>query len=458
MLISENSKEPIYRQIYNEIKEDIIKGVLKSDEKLPSKRRLAENLCVSVNTVDTAYSQLACEGFIYSLPKKGFFVSKVGEIISLPKKQNEVSVKNSADIQSKFDIDFSPSHTDSGSFPFNTWRRLLKNSCENFKFLKTVPPKGYLPLRESIARYLKSARGFECSPENIIICPGTDHALQMLGGIFPKTHIIGLENPVYGNAYKIFKSSSNRVITIDTDKNGVDISQLEKRNVSCIYVTPSHQFPLGFSMPIAKRIELLNWAYEHGKYIIEDDYDSEFRYNSKPLPSLASIDKNGRVIYIGTFTRCVAPSLRISYIVLPPEPMTHYEKKFSFISCGVSPLEQRGLTEFMDGGYFESYINKTRKIYKTKREFLISQLKILGKKAFVSGEKAGHHILLKYDGKLSENEMILRAKMRKVKIYPVSSYYINGNPPKSSVILGYGGLNEKQICEGVKRLAQAWQD
>lgn len=450
----------LYVEIYEFIKQEITAGGLKYGEKLPSKRSLASHLAVSVNTVDAAYGQLVAEGYLEALPKRGYFVCQIETYLLKQKDQvQEKSIKTTKTETIK--IDFSPNAIDQRIFPYEAFRKIFKSTFDEYDISLLNKPdiQGELELRKALVDLLYRSRGVRCTEDQIIIGSGTDHLLQILGLLWGHEKSVVLENPVYLKAYNIFEKMGNPVISIDIDEKGIQIEPMQDYSDVAVYVTPSHQFPLGMSMPIDRRIRLLNFAnQEAGTYIIEDDYDSEFRYNEKPLPSLQSIDNNGKVIYIGTFSKSIAPSFRISYMVLPVELLKAYLEIADAISSPVSSLEQKMIGAFISSGIFEKHVNKMRKVYKGKRIVLMNALKQWGKRVKITGENAGHHLLVQLDNGLTEEDMYRRALARGVRVYPVSPYFIHGVPEgyKSMVLLGYGSLTDEQIYSGIGILKEAW--
>jgi|LGVE01.1.fsa_nt_gb GntR family transcriptional regulator/MocR family aminotransferase len=457
----ENQGKSLYQEIYEYIKNEITQGTLNYKEKLPSKRSLASHLSVSVNTVDSAYSQLVAEGYIEALPKKGYYVCEIEAYIH---DENSIKMSDPIDeeVKEKIEIDFSPTAIEGDLFPYNAFRKIFKSVFNEYdtNLLKKPDIQGDLGLRKALVKLLYRSRGVVCSKEQIVIGAGTDHLLQILGLMWGREKEIIVENPVYLNAYKIFEKMGNPVIPINIDNKGIKIDPLAEFNNSAIYVTPSHQFPLGISMPIDRRIKLLNFSKKSDNiFIIEDDYDSEFRYNEKPLPSLQSSDKNAKVIYLGTFSKSIAPSMRISYMVLPEVLLKTYLDISDGISSQVSSLEQKMIAEFIESGAFEKHLNKMRKVYKEKRKILMEALLGLGNKVSISGENAGHHLLVQLKTGMAESEMYQRGIECGVRVYPISNYFINGVPEKykSEVLMGYGSLSQNEIIRGVNQLKKAWQ-
>ena len=460
-----NKGQFLYEEIYDYLKNEIIAGHLKYREKLPSKRNLASHLSVSVNTVDAAYSQLMAEGYLESVPKKGYYVCEIDSYFqsgSRTPPEKMVKQAESTDKSADIKIDFSPNAIDHRIFPYDAFRKIFKATFSEYdrNLLNRPDLQGEPELRKALVELLYRSRGVSCTENQIVIGSGTDQLLQKLELLWGRNKEIILENPVYLKAYMIFEKMGNKVLSVDIDQKGIRIEPLKNHHDAAIYVTPSHQFPLGISMPIDRRIKLLNVANQgEDVYIIEDDYDSEFRYNEKPFPSLQSIDKNEKVIYIGTFSKSIAPSMRISYMVLPKPLLQTYREVADQISSPVSSLEQKMIAAFITGGFFEKHVNKMRKIYKEKRIALMEALRQLGDQVSITGENAGHHLLVQLVGGMTETEMCRRARALGVQVYPVSPYFINGVTPKyqSMVLLGYGSLTETEIAEGIQLLKKAWE-
>ena len=468
---------PMYEQIYNYIKKEIQSGNLPFHTKLPSTRSLAVNLQVSRNTVDMAYSQLVSEGYIESVPKSGYYVCTISDLTHITVNRtalNQLPTK----VKALYHYDFSPFVIDINSFPYNIWRKLSKNCMNdnNNNLFLLGDNQGDENLRIAITRYLHESRGVNCSTEQIIIGAGADYLLQLLSQILQYIKqgtvstessyqsIIAMENPTYKQAYKIFTGMHFGVVPIDLDHNGINIQHLSESNSNIVYVTPSHQYPLGIVMPIKRRLELLKWAnVSPNRYIIEDDHDSEFRYKGKPIPALQGIDSSGKVIYIGTFSRAVAPAIRIGYMVLPENLLEIYRKNLYYYSSTVSRVDQNIMQNFIKEGYFERHLNKMRKIYKNKHDLLIQSLKIFKNKIQIEGENAGLHLVLRFPTITSEKEIIELAAKKSIKLYGLSEHYITSTEaqnimPQSippTILLGYANVSEQDIRDGITALYEA---
>ncbi len=461
----------LYEQIYEHIREEIKGGRLLSGERLPSTRALAEYLQVSRTTVDFAYGQLLSEGYIEAIPYKGYFVCRVEElpegnmaVLMAENRLPEAEEEESNFCNRNICYDFSPNGLDMSLFPFGVWKKITKNILNdgNKELFALGEAQGDYDLRQTISRYLHSARGVKCTPEQIVVGAGNDYLLLLLEKMLGRHAGVAMENPTYKRAYRIFRSFAYHVEIVGMDENGMNVDELQKKQVKAAYVMPSHQYPTGVTMPIGRRMELLKWAAEEEeRFLIEDDYDSEFRYKGKPIPSLQGSDGNGKVIYIGTFSKAIAPAIRVSYMVLPPLLMRRYRECCSFYASTVSRIDQRILNEFIRDGYFERYLNKTRKLYREKHDILLQELKPFRKKFQVSGENAGLHLVLtSRDKKHTEENLIGRAAECGVKVYGMSDALIEedaqGFLAERKLILGYGGLKTEEIKDGMAKLKQAW--
>lgn len=461
------SEKCLYEQIYDHIRQEIKEGKLLDGERLPSTRSLAEYLQVARSTVEYAYEQLQSEGYIEAKPYRGYFVCSTEALDGLEGYNTQVShaenIIGEAGDQAGNMVgcayDFSPNGITMSAFPFGVWKRITKNILNdgNVDLFSQGENQGDYELRYTISRYLHSSRGVKCTPEQIVVGAGNDYLLMLLEKILGKEVHIAMEDPGYKRAYRIFRSFDYKIVTVDMDESGMTVSGLRKENISVAYVMPSHQYPTGTVMPIGRRLELLRWANESpDRYLIEDDYDSEFRYRGKPIPSLQASDENGKVIYIGTFSKAIAPAIRVSYMVLPQNLLEEYKSNCFFYSCTVSRIDQRILNEFIRDGYFERYLNKMRKIYRGKHDLLLECLRPFEEKFEITGEHAGLHILLTAKEEVEESELVRAAETVGVKVYGLSGNMVHVSKRKATILLGFGALENQDIMEGMKRLQQAW--
>ena len=484
----------LYEQIYEHIKKEIKAGKLLSGEKLPSTRFLAEYLQVARTTVDYAYGQLLSEGYIESRPCKGYFVCPIEELFQLEDIEGNGRgdftgcTKGSTDgkvsgqperrvggitggthsgceahaergVKDGFLVDFSPYEIDMSGFPFSVWKKITKNilTFANSELFAKGEAQGDYELRSTISKYLHSSRGVNCRPEQVIVGAGNDYLLMLLEKILGRHVRIAMENPTYKRSYRIFCSFAYQITTVDMDESGMRSDKLEQADVSMAYVMPSHQFPTGTVMPIGRRMELLKWA-DGGteRYLIEDDYDSEFRFHGKPIPALQASDRHGKVIYMGTFSKAIAPAIRISFMVLPDTLLERYLKNCFFYSCTVSRIDQSILNEFIRDGYFERHLNKMRKLYRAKHELLLGCLQPLRDRFTISGENAGLHLLLTSRSGEAEGELVRKAASGQVGVYGLSESMVEDAPDSATVLLGFGGLSEEKIREGTELLRRVW--
>lgn len=456
-----NSKTHIYEQIYRYIKNEIMEGRLTQGERLPSSRALALHLEISRSTINLAYDQLVAEGYLEAVAYKGYFVSKIEKPLKLEKAdKNRVEGKEE---EKKYLYHFTSNGIDMKEFPYRTWSRITKEvlSGDSKELFALGKPQGDLELRQTIAQYLFAARGVMCNADQIVIGAGNDYLLILLQMLLNKNSVIAFENPTYVKAYRIMESLGFEVKIIGMDENGMNMKELEDSGANVAYVMPSHQFPTGIITSVGRRNELLKWASEEeDRYLIEDDYDSEFRYRGKPIPALQGMDHGGKVIYIGTFSKAIAPAIRVSYMVLPERLMQEYEKRGKLVSSTVSRIDQKILNEFIRCGAFERHLNRMRKIYKGKHDVLLDSLKGFRKKFKIQGEHAGSHILLCAKYEVTEQWLKEKAEEKGIKIYCLSDYVIkNGcyKNEKAIIIIGYAGLSVEEIKKGIAALKAAWE-
>lgn len=452
------SRIPLYEQIYDYIKTDIQSGRIPYGEKLPSTRFLSKHLEVSRSTVELAYEQLLSEGYIESVPYKGFFVAQIDELYHL--KKDKPQPQRERKEARRYRYDFTPNGVDLKSFPYNVWRKLSKDILldDRTELFRSGDSQGEYGFRSAICSYLYQARGVDCTPDQIIVGAGSDYILMLLGMILGMDHTIAFEDPTYKQAYRMAGGMSYNRIPVSMDKNGMKVTELEKSGADIAYVTPSHQYPTGVIMPIRRRMELLKWACEaQGRYIVEDDYDSEFRYKGKPIPALKGYDASDKVIYLGTFSKSIAPAIRLSYMVLPKPLLEAYEQKARFVNSTVSKVDQLIVQKFIEEGYYERHLNKTRALYKSRHDVLIEELRPMADICTISGENAGVHLLLTFQNGMAEEELIDRAARADIRVYGLSDYRIRENcEEKATILLGYANLTEDQIREAARLLRDCW--
>lgn len=457
---SKNGK-PMYIQLANYIKQEILSGIIKPNEKLPSKRNLSNHLGLSLNTIQSAYEQLCAEGYVESKPRKGLFVTSFENDLIINQKGFEKSESTTKKVQGNPKIDFNSGKVDLAHFPYARWRKLTLQSLyeDQGELFYNGNPQGELLLREQIATHLYASRGVRCAAEQIIIGAGTQVLIGLLCMIIGKEHIYALENPGFHRTSVTLHDLVVHTVSIPLDEDGISINQLKDSDANVVYVTPSHQFPYGMIMPISRRIELIKWAEERNGYIIEDDYDGEYRYKGKPIPSLQGLSTKENVVYIGTFSKSLIPSIRISYMVLPSPLMEKYLEHFTIYKQTVSRIHQDTLYRFMKEGFWQSHLNKMRTLYRKKHSTLLLAINhYFGQNVTIIGEKSGLHIVLEVKKNMEEEELITTAMNVGVKVYPLSIYY-NGATRNvgSRILLGFGGLTETEINTGIQLLKEAWK-
>lgn len=449
----------LYEYLYRCIREDILSGRLSPGEKLPSKRAFAKHLGVSVITVENAYAQLVAEGYLYSQPKRGFFVEKLEPGI-LPAPQPRYESPPSAslpDQQERWFADLVTNHIPAENFPFSTWAKLLREvlSQEGEELMHSPSAQGRRELQEAIAGHLYDFRGMSVDPDQIVIGAGTEYLYGLLVQLLGRDKVYGVEDPGYQKPALIYESNGARCVPIPMDEAGVRTQVLEQQGVDVLHISPSHHFPTGIVMPVSRRYELLGWcAKAQGRYILEDDYDCEFRTSGKPIPTLQSIDASDRVIYINTFSKTLASTIRISYMVLPRPLVEVFRQKLGFYACTVSSFEQLALARFIREGYFEKHLNRMRNHYKAQKNRILQQLKSSPVTGAISVrmENEGLHFLLEIHGDLEDTQLIQLAQRQGLRISCLSQYYRTTPTASHVIVVNYAGLPSDRSQEAFRRL------
>lgn len=445
-----------YDYLYRCIKEDILAGRLKAGEKLPSKRALAAHLSTAVVTVENAYGQLAAEGYLYALEKRGYYVSAVearspGGIPTAPKREAE---------EHSWVLDLRGSGSGTEGFPFSVWAKLTRRVLteEGERLLRATPHSGTPELRRAIARHLYQFRGITAAPEQIVVGAGTEYLYNLLVQLLGRDMVYGLEDPGYSKAGQVYSLNGAECLFLPVDRQGVPLEALEQSACQVLHISPNHQFPTGVVTPIARRQGMLRWA-ESGeeRYIIEDDYDSEFRFTGRPIPTLQSIDRGGRVVYMNTFSRSLAPSLRISYMVLPLPLLERYQRRLGFYSSTVPAIEQYTLARFLDEGRFDAHINRMRNFYRGRRDQVIEVVRhsALSQRSQVLGEEAGLHFLLRVETHREDRELAARAEEAGVRLSFLSDFQrLPGRAQPHTLVINYPGIDLKGLPQGLERVAE----
>lgn len=451
--LNKSKSEPLYEQLYSAIKKSIIEREIITYDKLPSKRKLAEFLNISQTTVELAYGQLLAEGYLLSKPRIGYFVEDIDSLPYVAKEEIHELIKPPS---LNIDIDFNAGLIDTKSFPFKTWRKYMKDSIdeENAELLLVGDAQGEVELRREIASYLYQSRGVRCQPEQIVIGSGTEQLLPMIVQLLGTKQTYAIENPGYSSTHYIFNQLQQSTTPIAVDDDGINIKKLEQSDATVAYVTPSHQFPTGAILSATRRVQLLNWASKNkNRYIIEDDYDSEFRYTGKPIAALQGMDNEGKVIYMSTFSKSLMPSLRIAYFVLPKKLLIKYNTLYNYYSCTVPRIDQHTLARFMHDGHFSKHLNRMRKIYRRKLEKIILSFKSYQNHISFFGEQAGMHIMIKVEHSKTANKLSALALEKNIRIAPINQYVVDNIEDYSHhLLLGFGGIPEEKIKESIETL------
>ena len=456
---------PLYEQLYQSLAQEMRTGALAAGTRMPGKRRLAAELSVSVNTVDAAYQMLAAEGYLESRERSGFYVQ---EYLALPARPAGVPEPQPLHLPEPppappVRYDLSTRGVDPGLFPFRTWARLQKELLYSSPELLTHgDAQGDPALRQALAEYLSEYRGVQCGAHQIVVGAGLEYLLGLLAPLLPGTAAV--ETPGYPRARQVLENNGVHCCCLPVDADGLSLAALNQSEAAVCYVTPSHQFPTGVTMPAGRRAELLHWAARRPgeRYIIEDDYDSEFRFDTRPLPSLQGMaGADGPVVYLSTCSRSLAPSIRIAYMVLPEHLLPAWREKYRLYSGTVSRFEQQTLARFITEGYFTRHLARERVAYKARRDALAAALNA----AFAPGEltlaglHTGLHLLAKLKDPPPDAALRRAAEAQGIRLGLLSDYDLTGNAPSAgTLVLGYGSLADEacaSVGETLKRACTA---
>ncbi len=446
----------LYEQLYRHIREDILSGRLHSGEKLPSKRMLASHLEVSVITVRNAYEQLMAEGYIYGVEKKGYYVSTLEQ----PLRSSSSPMVQMAEPVKTYQLDLVTNSISAEYFPFTVWARMMRQTIleQDKKLLVPPPYNGAELLRQAIAQDLQQFRGMTVDPEQIIVGAGGEVLYHLLVQLLGRDRCYAVEDPGYRKIGQIYESAGVQLRRIRLDDAGLSVEALRGSDADVVHISPSHHYPTGIVMPITRRQELLRWAGEkEGRYILEDEYDSEFRFVGRPIPTLFSSDEHQHVIYMNTFSKTIAPSIRISYMILPPHLLTAYREKLGFYACTVSSFEQYTLAAFMMQGRYEQHINRMRNRYRQKRDAVIQIIcqGPLAGRVEIMEQDAGLHFLMRLDTRLPDGRLKEQAAARGVRLAMLSDYYrCAADAPEHVVVVNYSGIEPEHLRLGMEQLAE----
>lgn len=453
--MEERGDLPLYEYLYRRIREDILSGKLTAGERLPSKRALAEHLHLSVITVEGAYAQLEAEGYLYTLPKRGFFVSQVDRTPA-PKAPEPPAIPE-PEAARQWRLDLKSNQVDTARFPVSTWARLTRQvlSEDGAALLRPVPHQGLEALRRAIADDLRDYRGMSVSPEQIIVGAGAEYLYLLLAQLLGPGAVFAAEDPGYPKIRQVYGKCGASCRPVPLDAQGMDLAALTASGATVAHLSPSHHYPTGLVTPIARRQALLRWAEEADGFIIEDDYDSEFRFTGRPLPTLQSIDRSGRVLYMNTFSQTISPSMRVGFVVLPPRLLERYRRELDFYACTVPALEQHVLARFLSGGYYEQHLSRMRKEYRQRRCAVLAAFRSgpFAHRITISEQGAGLHFLLRLDTDRSDADLRQRAEALGVRLGFLSEYAAVPDPSYAhTLVINYAGLDEARLPQAVELL------
>ena len=435
-------RSSLYESLYSRFVDEIRTGSLKAGTKMPSVRRCSEEYGVSRNTVLGAYSLLLSEGYITSRERSGYYVAQFEAPIPAKSSSAQRAEPKRTDA-SKPSTDLSANLVDSSLFPYSTLRQLYREtlSGESISILENAGQSmGDEDLRLSIASYVFNHKGILCEADQIIIGNGTSYHLQTLPPLFGDRPSFLMENPGFRSTREIVSDTGCNIIDIPLDAEGASITDIRNlssriRGTVLLHISPSHQYPMGTTMSAPRRAAILDWANaKAGRYIIEDDYDSDFRYNGHPIPPICSMDTTGKVIYIGTFSRTLTPSIRLSYMILPQSLVETYRERFSKYPCPVSRIDQKVVSLFMDYGYYERHINRMRRVYRSRRNAMVQTIEETWPEARIRGDEAGLHFIVK--SPIPENLMIDKALEAGFRIQGTGTGWL---------VVGYAHLSDEEI-------------
>ncbi|WP_312113514.1 MocR-like pyridoxine biosynthesis transcription factor PdxR [Brevibacillus reuszeri] len=468
----EESNEALYLQLYRYFCTEIQSRRILSGTRLPSVRALSKFLHVSKTTVETAYHQLLAEGYIESRERSGFYVVDMEWDGPIKLKQRQTEEDAQQQIPSKAETsteenalsiqyDFHQARVDSDYFPYELWRKYSNQVMqrENKSVLYYGHYQGEPELREEIARYLRRARGVQVTADQIVIGSGTQVLICILGFLLGnRERVVAIEEPCYQGVRTVFLQLGYEILPIKLEEDGISVAALTESGARMVYVTPSHQDPSGIVMPYAKRVKLLNWANQSQSFIMEDDYDGEFRYNGKPIPSLQGLDTEGRVIYLGTFSKALLPTIRMSYMVLPHELLSSYHEKLASFDQTASRIHQETMALFMKNGDWERHIRKMRTLYRKKHEAMLQLLQEeLGTCVRVKGQDAGLSVTVEVNSACTSRELEKIAASVGVQVYPTAHKWVDSTKKGLPTFqFGFGGQSIQAMTEGIRLLREAW--
>ncbi|REK74429.1 PLP-dependent aminotransferase family protein [Paenibacillus paeoniae] len=471
IVISDQTDQPQYMQLYSQLRDHIRNGIIRNGTKLPSVRALQAQLNCSKTPIETAYQMLVVEGYAVSKPRSGLYavaphvaspLDRLAHPESESLRSDSLPLRDTPAPPYPITIDFDPAAVDKEAFPVRTWKKVLHDTLESkvASYCGYGDLKGEYELRSVLADYVRQARGVECTPDQIVISVGIASSIRLLTALLDSISSIAIEEPGFRKVREQLLHEGLKVVPVPVGDLGISVELVKKSGAEAVYVTPSHQYPTGSIMPYAERERLLEWANATASYIIEDDYDGEFRYQGRPIPSLQSLDRHGRVIYIGTFSKAFTPALRMNYMVLPRQLSSRLES-FRHLMLIPSRIDQMAMKSFIEQGHWYRHIRRMRKVYRRKHHHLIELLsQNFGDKVTITGHSAGLHIGVEVRTGHSAAELLERAAKAGVRVYDFGHLWMTNGPHERAnpnVYFGFAGINEKEMEQGIKLLHEAWK-
>ena len=455
--LEDRGSTPLYEYLYRCIREDILAGALAAGERLPSKRALAEHLHISVMTVEGAYQQLEAEGYVYTRPKRGFFVAEVER----PRPAPPAPPAAPAPEAPAWRLDLASNRVDASRFPVTTWARLTRQVLteDGEALLRPVPHQGLTALRQAIARDLREYKGMAVSPDQIVVGAGAEYLYLLLAQLLGREAVFAVEDPGYPKIRQVYGKCGADCRPVPLDSQGIPPEALEAAGATVVHLSPAHHYPTGLVTPIGRRQALLRWAEQTDGVIIEDDYDSEFRFTGRPIPTLQSIDPAGRVVYMNTFSQTISPSMRVGFMVLPPRLLDRYRRELDFYSCTVPALDQHVLARFLDRGHYEQHLARMRKEYRTRRDAVLAAFRSSSfrDRIAISEQGAGLHFLLRLDTTEPDDALRDRAAARGIRLGFLSEYAAIPSPAYAhTLVVNYAGLSPSALPDAMAALAEVF--
>ena len=449
----------LYEYLYQCIRRDILSGDLATGTRLPSKRALAEHLRVSVITVEGAYQQLEAEGYVYTLPRRGFFVAPVEQVLSASLPVQPVMEPE----ERSWRLDLKRNRVDISRFPVATWARLTRRvlSEDGEALLRPVPHQGLPALRQAIAHDLREFRGMAVDWSQILVGAGAEYLYLLVAQLLGPDRVFAVEDPGYPKIRQVYGSLGIPCRPVPLGGQGMDVTALTASGAAVAHLSPAHHYPTGLVTPIGRRQALLGWAEKQGGYIIEDDYDSELRFTGRPIPTLQSIDRRGRVVYMNTFSQTISPSMRLGFLVLPPALLAEYRRRLDFYACTVPALEQHVLALFLSEGHYERHLSRMRKEYRLRRDAVLDAFRssAFAHRITLSEQGAGLHFLLRLETNRSDDQLRRRGETLGVQLGFLSEYAAVPNPAYAhTLVVNYGGLEPAALPEAMALLAEVFAE